>query len=341
MSYWDDLAMLVPPIAVIYAIWCKVIKTGHIMANSGNPRDYVQEVHIRYEGRIADQNALPLDDLIESLRGWELYFDLTASILIRGNLDPRPLPMDRRPQLRIREVRSGSVEAVLVYVGLAAAGGIVGGASWDGIKLFARKMANFRKEALQRHLEVKKMSDGAIEQAAAALREMADQAQYRDRSRDDSVETVKKLDNSLNLATHLIDHSVNNISVTDPEFNLELRITKRERRIIATPFAEVTQSEDMGEWEERKIRISRLNIISGSCSFSFIKPMDDDEKGLHQTTITDLSLRRRCDPYSKSLYERGAIPVWVRKVTLDLDTGVCRWELMSAPPANPTSLFTA
>ncbi len=314
--------------------------TGHILAESGNPRDYVQEVHIRYEGRIADQNALPLDDLIESLRGWELFFDLTASILIRGNLDPRPLPMDRRPQLRIREVHSGSVEAVLVYVGLAAGGGIVGGASWEGIKLFARKLAKFRQEAIQRHIKTKRMSDGEIEQVASALRKLADQAEYRDRSKDDPIETVKKLDTSLDLATHLIDHSVNNITVTDPDFNLESRITKRERKIIAAPFAEITQSEDTGEWEERDIRISRLNIISGSCSFSLLMPRDDDERGLHQTTITDLVLRRRCDPFSRSMYERDAVQVWVRKVILDSESGVYRWDLSSSPPVNPGTLFS-
>lgn len=309
------------------------------MLDSDDPRSYVERVHIHYEGRFADGNSIPLDDLIDSLHGWEQFFHLTTTIYIRGNLDPRPLPAERRPQLRIREVRSGSIIAVLEFVGLAAAGGIIAGASWESVKYFARRLAQFRKDAIRRHLEVKRMSEGAIEQVVAALRELAEDADRRDRQRDNPDETIRKMDSSLDLATHPIDTSVDKITLDEPEFRMRSAFSRRERRIITSPFAEIVQSEDTGDWHERDIKIFRLNQRSGSCSFTFIKPTDEDEQGIHQTTVTDLALRRRYDPYSKSMYEREATRVWVRKVIVDSKLGAYRWEISTKPPLKRDVLF--
>ncbi|MBX2850990.1 MAG: hypothetical protein KTR15_04495 [Phycisphaeraceae bacterium] len=41
-----------------------------------SPLDYTEEIHIKYDGLLANQNIIPVEDLTESLQGWQSFFDL-------------------------------------------------------------------------------------------------------------------------------------------------------------------------------------------------------------------------------------------------------------------------
>src|SRR4051794_21692165 len=120
---------------------------------------------IHYRGGLADTDAIPLDDLIESLRGFERFFEISDSIFIQRRLTARPLPPEARLQIRVRRIGpGGSIVAELQFVNLEFAVGLVAGyavgiasnATWDGMKAIGRSLWAWRKAVLENQAKRKK-----------------------------------------------------------------------------------------------------------------------------------------------------------------------------------------
>ncbi|MEM9252777.1 MAG: hypothetical protein AAGB29_10550 [Planctomycetota bacterium] len=297
---------------------------------------YSELIRIVYRGREADGNSLPVEDIIDSLAGWDDFIEVTSNIYLQGRLTlKRPDDPSRRAQVRLREVRPGSLEVVLEFVFQAAAAGIVGHLAVKAGESLMGRLARFRREAFKTHVKSKD-DDATVEEMAAALRRLADEVPYRDSDRD-PVAVVEKIDRSLRRATEPLDELATTITVISESDDEVLPITARERRLILEDFAVVGMIEDEGEWFRTKVNIYDLNRRSGNAGFTFVDPQDDDQRGSFRTYLTDPVLRKRRDIYSGSLHYREPIEVYARKRYHDVDANAFRWELRSARPRNDQS----
>ena len=72
------------------------------------------ELLIKFKGMDADQQRLPLDDFLASLTGWRDYLNVASSSFLQRKLTLIQPSEGGRLDIRIRQVRPGSQEVLVV-----------------------------------------------------------------------------------------------------------------------------------------------------------------------------------------------------------------------------------
>jgi hypothetical protein len=302
-----------------------------------DPIPDIQQFEIRYAGGSADQDSIPLDDLIESLRGFEDFFRLTDSIYVRGSLTRQPLPPQQRIDIRVRRIApGGSMVAVLEFVGLALAAGMVGNAGWD----FVKGLWRWREAVIRSRTQPARFGR-SMEENVAALESMAREAGIKPSDHDeDPAEIVQEFSTALQDALAPIAHSVETIAVASEDANVNLILGRTEKLAVFSEVGIGYQAVENSEWEEVEVGFVRIHTGTGQGLVKFKKPRAEDEKGIRPCSIVDPRFRRANDPFTQALSRRGHLKAWARKAIFNPETGAFRWELRLTPPVADRELFS-
>jgi hypothetical protein len=284
---------------------------------------------------LADQNSIPLDDLIESLRGFENFFQITDSIFVQGRLAKRPWPEDYRIEIRVRRIAPGSIVAVLEFVGLALATGIIGNAGYD----FLKRLWKWRVAVLENRTKPSRIP-WSIEENVAALEALAREHDIvYSEGDDDPADIVQDLNASLHDALAPVAHSVETITLASEEAGVEVALGRAEKATVESqPVVGYTPVES-GEWKPAEVSFVRIHTGTGHALIKFRTPQREEMRGTKPCTIVDAGFKRPNDPFTRAMSRRDTVRVSVRKAILNSQTGAFRWEVALAPPATQASLF--
>ncbi|MFA9479223.1 hypothetical protein ACERK3_13105 [Phycisphaerales bacterium AB-hyl4] len=283
-------------------------------------------IHIRFEGGLADQNRIPVQEFITSLDGWHDFLDLSTTAFLTGRLTTDRLPSDRRVRYEIQTVREGSVEVILETVGLWAAQGIVGGGAAGITFATGRALWRWRHALFNRQVQSHR-DDATIEEAAAALAHMAREHQIAVGDEDDPADYVERIDATMKRAVRPVTQSVTHVSMRGELGTEIITAASSQKRALDNDYSSVKQPERVGDFEAREVIFRRINIESGSASVTFVDPHDEDEVGIKRCWIIDANLRTKRDPYTGSMHKRSPLQVLARKKVLNSETGAVRWEV--------------
>jgi len=160
------------------------------MTETGAQED---RIYIRFEGGLADEHHIPVQEFITSLEGWHEFLELSAGAFLQGRLTTERPPRDRRIRYEIQTVREGSVEVVLETVGTWAASGFVGNVAYKSIAALTKALWRWRQRAFSQQVKSHR-DDATVEEAAAALAKLAAENRVVVGREDDPVEFVNKID---------------------------------------------------------------------------------------------------------------------------------------------------
>ncbi len=313
---------------------------------------------IRYDGGLADQGALGLDDYAASLAGWRAFITLTVRIALGSRPSTAHLVADRVLRLRVTTERNGSWETV-VSIGLD----IVPNALWDGIKwaspIVAVQAIRWAMQVAKRHAELKRETVDVDEIAAALERMVSEdgftlsptraiefQAElFPEEHPDDAVSevepyelkpdvprrraVVEAIDQALNEAVKPIGRSCVSIEVK-PLVGKEsyLLFDTDDKNAILTPL-EVRPTRR--EWERAWIKFVRINKKTGRALFYFASdPAGEDNS--HYSQIIDEVVHTAGNVYTEAFSKDSVLEVFIRHGPVERGSIRTVWQITLKPP---------
>ncbi len=298
---------------------------------------HAEELVIRFEGMDADEQRLPLDDFLSSLAGWRDYLNVASSAFLQKKLTLMQPAEGGRLDIRIREVRRGSQEAVFV-LGIAA-GAIAGflGAKADRVLTAQnlKRMWEWANALCSFHVQEKK-SFHTKEEIAVALEEMAEENGIAvNREKPESERFVGYVDDCLKQASSPVERSATDVIVSANVLNI--RIDAGARRAIKSGF--IVSPEAAGYFPAR-VRVRELNLDTGHTSVEVLASQNEQfVSKLRKCYIEDPLLTEPGNPYSQSLDTHMPIDVFVSQA-VDRDSGVTvKWRIRSDLPKRSGPLF--
>ena len=294
------------------------------------------EIIIHFEGEHVDEDGLPLDELLVSMEGWREYLLLCSTLYVRGTLNSNPLSPESKMSLRVRRIGpGGSLEAVLEWVGLAIAAGVVGNRADALVTTAGKELWKLCAGLFKAHVTAKQ-GFLSTQEVAARLEQLASEIGIRVDEESNPEDIVALVDESLKRASVPVGSSAESIRLEATGSVESISLTRDDKQAIDAEFNDKPQVVDVGEPIQVMVRFVSINVPKKTAAVKFDNPKDASQRGIRSCRIVDVEvLAKPRDPYTKSLYEREPVKVWARKVIFNSESGASRWDISKNPPPKP------
>lgn len=334
------------------------------MASRENPSVQIpnpDRVSIVYSGGMAEQNALILGDYAASLDGWRDLWEILGELYFRSFPELRRIPGASLLRVEIVAEKPGSFTAVVEFVLMAAASGIIGNRADAAAKWGFRGLIGWYRAAITKFVHAK-TSTTNVESIADAIEEVSREneialgpdgheaaetpmfvAEVNAEPRDDEPEDeglgevgegarksrvmAERIDHSLRRATEPIGHSCERISIEISGEPPMLEMGPAERAVIAAPLTVPPPTRD---WRKARIKFERINRKTGRALFNF--ESENARAAPHYSRIIDQSFRTPHNRYTQAFDNDDFIEVWVRQARPEKGRLNTQWEISGANP---------
>ncbi len=302
--------------------------------NGGSVSD---ELLIKFEGLEADKNQLPLDDFLSSMTGWRNFLNATSSVFLQKKLSWMQPSEGERLNIKIREIRPGSLEAVFwVSLAGAAIGNFLTNKADKIVTINSFKLlGKWINDSFNFHVKEKKELHNKEEIVAALEKMFIKNGISVEKDKPDSHRYLEYIDDSLKQASEPIEKSANNIIISSKTIHLNVDIVAR--RAIKNGFLPNSRSAD---FFGATVRVRELNLDTGHTRLEVLKSINKEfGSKMDMCYIEDPNLEAAGNPYSKSLDTQSPIDVFVSQV-VDKGTGnTIKWKIRRDIPRQKAPLF--
>ena len=275
---------------------------------------------ISFQGLLADQGSMPLEDVLRSLGGWQDFIQMTVATYAEKKLSSEPLLPPLKPRIQISVPRAGSWEATLV---LAVTAGYIA-RHLPAPNVLLSKV----KKLFKHHLEQKRLPRN-VSEVVAALEELASQEQIEIPSKPEVYQLVIATDEALKKATEPIEYSASVIEISTAGEPI-LRITGVDKRNLNSGFHFTARDE---VFFNATIRLVELNLQTGHTTVVVQQSDNPLFGGKTNCYVLDKpSLHHPRNAYTEALSGQVDLSVSV-KPCFNPKTGVVqKWLLQAEPP---------
>lgn len=303
-----------------------------------------------YEGGIANEGALVLDEYAASLEGWRALFQLLGEIYFHSFPELRRVRGARLLRIEIVAERRGSWETFLVISLLT---GIIGARADVTVMWAFSKLVEWYRLSITTFVR-KKSETTDIDEIVAALREMAeksgfvldndigdedpDQMVFYDEKPDEdeipgthpigrAQALAERVDHLLKQATSPLEHSCNSMTLLAADKSPVLKFGPAERAAIMAPL---TLPPPKREWRQARIKFERINRKTGRALFYF--KGDDENRAAHYSRIIDSTVREPHNVYTEAFNDDKLLKVWIRQTHPQQGQLNFQWEITADDP---------
>lgn len=296
--------------------------------NSSSPKSVKEEVKLSFSGLGADKGMVDVIDLTRALNGWREYWDITCSIYLNKELSTKPLPLDIRPQIKIRALERRSFDVLTVIMIPVAL--MVG---YDIVKYLWK----WRKSLVRTHIESKRKFL-AKEEALEALQELAQRFEIESTTTMEALKVIDIVDDALNGIVEPIDRSAKRIVITSTLVKSTLQFTSADKRALKSGYYVDTALRSKG-FDKFSVKFIRINTETGNALITFDNPTGIHQMGHEYSKIIDPRVSEPRNIYTRAFYEGSSLEVWGRIVRSQASHRFVRWEITATLPAEDTPLF--
>jgi hypothetical protein len=317
---------------------------------------------IRFNGGLADNAELSLDDYAVSLGGWRTFIGLAMRIALDSDETTASLSVDRVIRIRVIVERRGSWETLISF-----GREILPNAAWDLLKLAggyaSLSLIKWCMKLAKRHAEIKATTLD-VDQIAEALeqmisedgltlspkrtpeitpelfpRESADATELEEYELKPDVPhrraVVDAIDRALKDAVKPIGRSCTSIEITSESTNeTYLNFGIEEKQSINGPL-EVSPTKR--DWESALIKFVRINKKTGRALFYFA----DDPRGednFHYSLIIDSAIHSAGNIFTEAFSKDAVLKVFLKHGPSESGSIRTVWQITANAPE--TGLFS-
>ncbi|MBA7643926.1 hypothetical protein ES703_51660 [subsurface metagenome] len=296
--------------------------------NSSSAKSIEEEVKISFSGLDADKGVVDVIDLTRALNGWREYWDITFSVYLNKELSTKPLPLDIRPQIKIRALERRSFDVLTVILIPVAL--MVG---YDIVKYLWK----WRKSLVRTHIESKRKFL-AKEEALEALQELAQRFEIESTTTMEALKVIDIVDDALNGIVEPLDRSAKRIVITSTSVKSTLQFTSADKRALKSGYYVDTALRSKG-FDKFSVKFIRINTETGNALITFDNPTGIHQMGHEYSKIIDPRVSEPRNIYTRAFYEGSSLEVWGRIVRSQTSHRFVRWEITATLPAEDTPLF--
>jgi hypothetical protein len=307
---------------------------------------------IRFSGRSAENQSLPLDQYWQSLQGWSEFFEIASAIYRRSATTNQGEPVLATMQIRIIAERRGSYDVVLGFVLSQVLQGVIGNRSdalfvwtfkalmkWTKV-LFSRYLAAKRNstdvqklvESLEKLTQEMKLSLLPIAEELAAqdeaLKRLSDELEILSNAFSAERLLIERMDTAIKNATVLLGEECDEIALLDEEGKSLLKLDRDDYEIL---HEDLTLPPPEGRWHMANVRFERINIKTGK-ALIYIEWHGFSSSSTVHARIADDALGAPLDPYTQALTRKETLRVWARQVRAERGRLNLMWEISVKPP---------
>ena len=296
--------------------------------NSSSAESIKEEVSLSFSGLDADKGLVDVIDLTKALNGWREYWDITYSVYLNKELSTKPLPLDIRPQIKIRALERRSFDVLTVIITPLAL--MVG---YDVVKYLWK----WRKSLARSHIESKRKFL-TKEEALKALQEIAQRFEIESTTTMEALKVIDIVDDALNDIVEPLDRSATRIVIRSTSVKSTLRFTSADKRALKSGYYVDPALRSKG-FDKFSVKFIRINTETGNALITFDNPTGIHQMGHEYSKIIDPSVSDPKNIYTRAFYEGSSLEVWGRIVRSQTSSRFVRWEITATFPAEDTPLF--
>lgn len=296
--------------------------------NSGSANSIEEEVNLSFSGLDADKGLVDVIDLTRALNGWREYWDITYSVYLNKELSTKPLPLDIRPQIKIRALERRSFDVLTVIIIPLAL--MVG---YDVLKY----LWNWRKSLAMTHIE-SKSKFLTKEEALRALQKIGQRFEIASTSTTEALKVIDIVDDALNDIVEPLDRSAKRIVIRSTSVKSILEFTSADKRALKSGYYVDPALRSKG-FDKFSVKFIRINTETGNALITFDNPTGIYQMGHEYSKIIDPSVSEPRNMYTRAFYEGASVEVWGRIVRNQTSNRFVGWEITATLPAEDTPLF--
>jgi hypothetical protein len=303
---------------------------------------------LRFSGGKADAGMLSLSSYKTSLTGWEEFFRIAAGLLQKSAGDVRNVPLNRAIRIDVEAERKGSYE-VVIWIGLAIAGGIVGNRADAATVWTYRKLRAWFKRLIVGHVSAKRTTTN-VDEIVAALEAIAQSQNVmlvpdeEPREEDGGLlvpeepevtdpagskrALVERIDTALKSATQPLDEECKKIELFDEQGSGVASLGANERRALSTAL---TLPPPEGVWRRILVRFERINRKTGR-ALIYVGRSTTPSATAQYARIVDPAVHVASNVYMEAFSADAPLEVWARQVRGEKGRLNLMWEITADAP---------
>jgi hypothetical protein len=318
------------------------------------------QLRLKFDGGLATNGSLALEDYAASLAGWNQFFRLAGDIYLRslavgGEANPKELL-----QIKIHAERPGSYEALVEFTLQAVAAGVIGNRVDAAVVWSCNRLFGWYRKVAQTHLAQKRKTTN-IDELVAALEQMANSENVQlvtepvsapvgsdqfmlpfkpedQKPIEDALQiptqnprrvVAEKINGDLELASRPVEKSCDTLVVTEASTGDQIiYVGRAERAILAAPLSPPPPT---GDWRRASVKFVRINRKTGKALFYFASDVRG-ENNSHYSVIIDPAVSSSGNVYTTAFNDDTPLNAYIRQGRAEPGHLSLLWEITVHPP---------